>query len=141
MVNCYLQKEQERAIKLGLLLLEVFPAFLGLTHTVTHTRKKADGDNGRESAKDHAPLQQKCPESAEQQHFQGFQSLGKDEVPSSNLGSSSRKSSFSCGKGWIFLMFQNFFCWFEFLDLDLTTQPATDREKRLTGGDIPLVEA
>ena len=60
--------------------------------------------------------------------------VGKDEVPSSNLGSSSRKSSFSCGKGWIFLMFQNFFCWFEFLDLDLTTQPATDREKRLTGG-------
>ena len=31
-------------------------------------------------------------------------------------------------------MFQNFFCWFEFLDLDLTTQPATDREKRLTEG-------
>ena len=56
MVNCYLQKEQERAIKLGLLLLEVFPAFLGLTHTVTHTRKKADGDNGRESVKDHVPL-------------------------------------------------------------------------------------
>ena len=66
--------------------------------------------------------------------------LGKDEVGGSNPPSSSRKSSFSCGKGWIFLMFQNFFCWFEFLDLDLTTQPATDREKRLTGGDIPLVE-
>mgnify|MGYP006914365762 FL=1 len=28
-------------------------AFLDLTHTVTHTRKKADGVNGRESAKDH----------------------------------------------------------------------------------------
>jgi len=51
---------------------------LGLTHTVTHTRKKAGGDNGRESAKDHAPPQQKCPESAEQRHSRGFQSLGKD---------------------------------------------------------------
>ena len=60
--------------------------------------------------------------------------VGKDEVGGSNPLSSSRKSSFSCGKGWIFLMFQNFFCWFEFLDLDLTTQPATDREKRLTEG-------
>ena len=38
---------------------------LVLTHTVTHTRKKADGSNGRESAKDHASPQQKCPESAE----------------------------------------------------------------------------
>ena len=105
-----------------------------MTHTVTHTRKKAGGDNGRESAKDHAPPQQKCPESAEQRHSRGFQSLGKDEVPSSNLGSSSRKSSFSCGKGWIFLVFQHFFHCFNFLDLDLTTQPATDREKRLTEG-------
>ena len=60
--------------------------------------------------------------------------VGKDEVPSSNLGSSSRKSSFSCGKGWIFLVFQHFFHCFNFLDLDLTTQPATDREKRLTEG-------
>ena len=34
--------------------------------------------------------------------------VGKDEVPSSNLGSSSIKSSFSCGKGWIFLVFQHF---------------------------------
>ena len=37
---------------MGLLLFEVFPAFLGLTHTVTHTRKKADGVNGQESARD-----------------------------------------------------------------------------------------
>ena len=58
--------------------------------------------------------------------------VGKDEVPSSNLGSSSRKSSFSCGNGWIFLVFQHFFHCFNFLNLDLTTQPATDREKRLT---------
>jgi hypothetical protein len=105
-----------------------------LTHTVTHTRKKADGDNGRERVKDHAPPQQKGPESTGKRHFRGFQSLGKDEVGGSNPPSSSRKSSFSCGKGWIFLVFQHFFHCFNFLDLDLTTQPATDREKRLTEG-------
>ena len=51
---------------------------LGLTHTVTHTRKKADGVNGWESVKDQNPLQQKCPERAGQRYSQGFQSLGKD---------------------------------------------------------------
>ena len=60
--------------------------------------------------------------------------VGKDEVGGSNPPSSSRKSSFSCGKGWIFLVFQHFFHCFNFLDWDLTTQPATDREKRLTEG-------
>ena len=60
--------------------------------------------------------------------------VGKDEVGGSNPPSSSRKSSFSCGKGWIFLVFQHFSRCFGFLNLDLTTQPATDREKRLTGG-------
>ena len=101
---------------------------------MTHTRKKAGGDNGRESARDHAPPQQKGPESAEQRYSRGFQSLGKDEVGGSNPPSSSRKSSFSCGKGWIFLVFQHFFHCFNFLDLDLTTQTATDREKRLSEG-------
>ena len=48
---------------MGLLLLEVFPAFLGLTHTVTHTRKKADGVNGQESARDYTLPQQKVPNS------------------------------------------------------------------------------
>ena len=79
-----------------------------LTHTVTHTRKKAGGVNGRESVKDHAPPQQKRPESAKQRHSQSIQSLGKDEVPSSNLGSSSIKSSFFFWKGWTFLLFQHF---------------------------------
>ena len=60
--------------------------------------------------------------------------VGKDEVGGSNPPSSSRKSSFSCGKGWIFLVFQHFSRCFGFLNLDLTTQPATDREKRLTEG-------
>ena len=60
--------------------------------------------------------------------------FGKDEVPSSNLGSSSIKSSLFFWKGWIFLMFQNFFCWFEFSDFGLTTQTATVREKTARRG-------
>ena len=105
-----------------------------LTHNLTHTGKVAGGDSGADRTENFIFPEQKGPETAGYQRFPVFQSVGKDEVGGSNPPSSSRKSSFSCGKGWIFLMFQNFFCWFEFLDLDLTTQPATDREKRLTGG-------
>ena len=60
--------------------------------------------------------------------------VGKDEVPSSNLGSSSIKSSFFFRKGWIFLLFQHFFSWFEFSDFGLTTQTATVREKTARRG-------
>ena len=34
----------------------------GLTHTVTHTGKRADGNSGAESSKDHAFLEQTIPE-------------------------------------------------------------------------------
>ena len=81
---------------------------LGLTHTVTHTRKKAGGVNGGESARDYAFPQQKCPESAEQRHSRGFQSLGKDEVPSSNLGSSSKIPLESVDSGGISFAFTTF---------------------------------
>ncbi len=63
----------------------------GLTHTVTHTGKQAGGINGVESAKDHARPEQKGPQSTGKWRSEGWQSVGKDEVPSSNLGSSSRK--------------------------------------------------
>ena len=36
-----------------------------LTHTVTHTGKRADGNNGAESAKDPASLKQKGPKALE----------------------------------------------------------------------------
>ena len=62
---------------------------MDLTHTVTHTPKNAGGVIGRKRVKDHDSPQQKCPEIAEQRHPRGFQSLGKDEVGSSNLPSSS----------------------------------------------------
>ena len=62
-----------------------------MTHTVTHTRKNPDGVKGRKRAKDHVPPQQKRPESTGKRYIRGWQSVGKDEVPSSNLGSSSKE--------------------------------------------------
>jgi len=70
-----------------------------LTHTVTHTRKKAGGVNGQESAKDHVPPQQKCPESTGKRYSRGIQSLGKDEVGGSNPPSSSKNPPKSKGFG------------------------------------------
>jgi hypothetical protein len=83
-------------------------SFGGLTHTVTHTPKKADGVSGREMAQEHASPKQKRPESAKQRHSQSFQSLGKDEVPSSNLGSSSKIPLESIDSGGIFIVFTTF---------------------------------
>ncbi len=81
---------------------------MGLTHTVTHTPKKADGVSGREMAQEHASPKQKRPESAKQRHSQSFQSLGKDEVPSSNLGSSSKIPLESIDSGGILLYSSTF---------------------------------
>ena len=61
-----------------------------MTHTLTHTGKRADGNNGVKSAADLIFLEQKGPESVENQGLEGSQPVGKDEVPSSNLGSSSK---------------------------------------------------
>jgi len=68
---------------------------LCLTHTVTHTRKNADGVNGRESAKDYDLPQQKGPESAEQRHSRGWQSVGKDGHGVKSCVSENRQS-----QGW-----------------------------------------
>lgn len=62
-----------------------------LTHTVTHTEKRAGGNNGGDRAKGLISLEQKRPESPVLQRIERFQSLGKDEVPGSNPGSSSKK--------------------------------------------------
>ena len=62
-----------------------------LTHTLTHTGKGLYGDNGAKSAADFILLEQKWSESVENQGLKGTQSVGKDEVGSSNLPSSSKK--------------------------------------------------
>ena len=62
-----------------------------MTHNLTHNRKRAGGDNGAESTIVSVFLEQKCPQSAGWRRFEGGQSVGKDEVSSSNLDSSSKK--------------------------------------------------
>ena len=62
-----------------------------MTHNLTHNRKRAGGGNGAESTIASAFLEQKCPQSAIWRRFEGGVSVGKDEVSSSNLDSSSKK--------------------------------------------------
>ena len=65
----------------------------GLTHTVTHTGKRTDGNNGAESTADLILLEKKVLESVRMQGLEGSQPVGKDEVGSSNLPSSSTKNA------------------------------------------------
>ena len=63
-----------------------------MTHNLTHTAKEADGISGVDRMENLIFLEQKGPETAEDQQFPGFQSVGKDEVTSSNLVSSSKET-------------------------------------------------
>ena len=62
-----------------------------MTHNLTHNRKRAGEGNGAESTIASAFLEQKRPQSAEWRRSEGGVSVGKDEVSSSNLDSSSKK--------------------------------------------------
>ena len=68
---------------------------LHLTHNLTHNRKRAGGSNGAESTIVSNFPEQKGPQSTGKRHSEGGQSVGKDEVSSSNLDSSSKKTRFS----------------------------------------------
>ena len=61
-----------------------------LTHTLTHTGKGLYGNNGAKSTADLILLEQKWPESVENQGPEGSQPVGKDEVGGSNPPSSSK---------------------------------------------------
>ena len=61
-----------------------------LTHTVTHTGKRSNGDNGHKSAGKDGTPDWKGHNRHGKQKTSSSQSVGKDEVPSSNLGSSSK---------------------------------------------------
>lgn len=65
-----------------------------MTHTLTHTGKRAGGNNGYKSAGDLILLEQKGPESVENQRLECRQLVGKDEVTSSNLVISSISLAF-----------------------------------------------
>ena len=62
---------------------------MSLTHTLTHTGKGLYGDNGTKSTAGLILLEQKWPESLENQGPEGSQPVGKDEVSGSNPDSSS----------------------------------------------------
>ena len=64
-----------------------------MTHTLTHTGKGLYGDNGAKCTADLILLEQKGLESVENQGLEGSQTVGKDEVASSNLASSSTKTA------------------------------------------------
>ena len=58
----------------------------GQTHMrLTHNRKRAGGDNGAESPIASDFPKQKGPQSTEKWYSEGWKSVGKDEVSSSNL--------------------------------------------------------
>ena len=79
-----------------------------MTHTLTHTGKGTDGTNGRKSAGDLILLEEKGPESLENQGVEGSQSVGKDEVGSSNLPSSSTITALFVKKRAVLLYLRNF---------------------------------
>ena len=63
-----------------------------LTHTLTHTGNGTDGTNGDNGTAYHGPVEPTGPERAKKQPMNGSQSVGKDEVGSSNLPSSSTRN-------------------------------------------------
>ena len=91
-----------------------------MTHTLTHTGKGADADNGAKSVFDLILLEQRWPESVENQGLEGSQSVGKDEVGGSNPPSSSNKylksSDFRC----FFVANVDFFVWVKMWGSGLT---------------------
>lgn len=104
---------------------------------MTHTQKNADGDNGRERVKDHASPQQKCPESAKQQHFQSFQSLGKDRETGPCRNNTVKNGEKSSAKTRILFANQHFSCRFQFGTFGLTTYLPTDRKIGPPGNYVP----
>ena len=54
--------------------------------------KRAHGNNGTNRLRPHPFLDKKLPKSLEQQGLEGSTAVGKDEVGSSNLPTSSKKS-------------------------------------------------
>ena len=80
----------------------------GLTHNLTHTGKEADGDSGADRMENIIFPEQKGPETAGYQRFPDLLSLGKDEVTSSNLVSSSKNPLKSCGFGGFCFVFRTF---------------------------------
>ena len=61
-----------------------------MTHTVTHTGKRADGNNGTNRLRPHPFWTKKRRKALYSKGWKALRWFGKDEVTSSNLVSSSR---------------------------------------------------
>ena len=94
-----------------------------MTHNLTHNRKRAGGGNGAESTIASAFLEQKCPPSAIWRRFEGGVSVGKDEVPSSNLGSSSNQTRCPARDG-------GFLLYLDIVTIHYKTHTETHTDKR-----------
>ncbi len=105
-----------------------------LTHTVTHTAKRPDGTNGRESVKAHVPLQQKCPESTGKRYSQGRQSVGKDRETCPYRNSTIINGPDSSANARNTYNIQHFYCVFHSGTFCVTTYLPTDREKSRDSG-------
>lgn len=107
-----------------------FKSSFWLTHTVTHTGKRADGTNGRKSAGEHGVPDKRGHKRSGKQKTSSFQSVGKDEVSGSNSDSSSTKPALFVWKGRFCFAFRNFLACLKFAIRPLTTEQATDRKIR-----------
>ena len=114
-----------------------FKSSFWLTHTVTHTGKRADGTNGRKSAGEHGAPDKRGHKRSGKQKTSSFQSVGKDEVSGSNPDSSSTKPALFVWKGRFCFAFRNFLACLKFAIRPLTTEQATDRKNQGSGGAIP----
>ena len=82
----------------------------------------------------YAFLQQKCPESAEQQHSRGFQSLGKDGETCPCRNNTIINGPDSSANARNTYNIQQFYCVFHSGAFSLTTYLPTDREKTRDSG-------
>ena len=108
-----------------------------MTHTLTHTGKRADGNSGYKSAGKYAGVEQKGLKSIKKPPTISFPAVGKDEVSSSNLDSSSTKTALFSQKGRFYFAFCDIYARLEIVVRTLTTEQATDRKNRGPSGTVP----
>ena len=97
-----------------------------MTHNLTHNRKRAGGSNGAESAIVSDFPEQKGPQSTGKRYSEGWQSVGKDEVSSSNLDSSSTQIRCPARDGGFLAFLVCYQC-----TVKTHTETHTDKQRRL----------
>ena len=80
----------------------------GLTHNLTHTAKKADGDSGADRTKNFIFPEQTGPETAAYQPFPCLQSIGKDRETGPCRNNTVKNGEESSAKPGFFLQISTF---------------------------------